>query len=145
MAGAIYQGNFDVMASKSVGASGELRSFEIELITSRKAIKGNSEIERATEGGEIMIYGLGGKRGVLPSEVKRRFEISLTRDEIEDSILGDNLSGIATQELIASAKSDIMLAINEIAKTTNIQLSQEEKEKLANFSIYLLNRLGSVV
>lgn len=148
MAGAVKPGNFEWInniVSKSIGSTTESQPFGFGLITSREPMVGCSEIERATNNGEIMIYGLGGKRGVLPYEVKRRLEISLTRNEIEGSMSGRDFAEIAPQETIASAKSDIILAINEIAKTANIQISQDEKEKLANFSVYLLNKLGSVV
>jgi len=147
MAGAVPKGDnkwTGYIFPGPIGSTGEISRSSIELIAQRKPITGYPEIERVTNNGEIMIYGLGGKGGILPSEVKRKLEISLTRNEITDSMAGENLSGIASAETIASAKSDIMVAIIEIAKRENILLSGEEKEKLANFSVYLLKKLGSV-
>ncbi|MCX6680744.1 MAG: hypothetical protein NTX42_10340 [Methanothrix sp.] len=129
----------------SIGKTCEISRSDLELITQKRKIKGYSEIERVTNNGEIMIYGLDGGDSILPSEVERSFEVSLTRSEIIESISGENLPSIASPEIITSAKTDIMVAIAEIAKRENVLLTEEEKEKLANFSVYLLKKLGSVV
>jgi hypothetical protein len=143
MAGVISKSNSDW--SSYMGATGEIFQSSLKLISRKDAIKGYFEIERATLNVEIMIYGLSGMGTILPSEVERKIEISLTRREIKESIAGENLLGIASQEMIASAKSDIITAINEIAKTQNVQLTEDEKEKLANFSMYLMKKVGSAV
>ena len=129
----------------SIGKTGEISRSGLELITYKRKVKGYNEMERVTNNGEIMIYGLGRGESILPSEVERRFEVSLARSEIAESISGKNLSEIASPEIIASAKTDIMVAIAEIAKREGVLLTEEEKNKLANFSIYLLKKLGSVV
>lgn len=148
MTEAISKSNLDWFGNilpMSIGSTGKITHVDLELITQRDKIKGCSNIERATLEGETMIYGLGGVGGILPSEVKRNFEVSLTRDEIIRSLAGENFSAIASPETISSAKADIMVAIAEIANRANVRLTDKEKEELANFSVYLIKKVGSVV
>lgn len=97
-------------------------------------------------GENTVLHNFFGERGeIKPSEIERTLEVSLTKRDIEDSINGKKLMSLGEPNAVLSAKSDILKAIDEIAKAEHVQITQDDKEKLANFSIYLLKRVGSVI
>jgi hypothetical protein len=126
-----------------IGGTGKIPSPNIEFITPLN--QRYPQIERITNNGEIMLYGFGKNEHILPSEIERKLEVYITREEIDNSFTGRNLSEIASPEVIASAKSDVIMAIDQIARSENIQITDEDKEKLANFSITLMKRIAAEV
>lgn len=128
-----------------IGQIGEIPRIKLEFITPARNFTKCPKMERATKNGEIMIYDINGKSNILPSEVERRLEISLTRTEVEEGLSGNELYETASLEVINSAKSDIERAIGQLAMKENIQLSDSDKDRLANFSIMLMKKIAAAV
>ncbi len=75
-------------------------------------------------------------------ELPRAVNIPITEDDVLTAMAGVNLKTIASENDINSAKSEIIKAIDTIAKEEKVKLKSQDKDKLANLTIMLLKRIS---
>lgn len=135
------------ISPRFLGQTSAIPEWRSELIASDPRSLRSAQTKGINRSSDAMTNSIfEGRMNILPSEIERRLEVSVGRNEIEESLSGRNLTSMGPSiEIINQAKSDLKSAIDEIANAEHVQLTEEDKEKLANISILLLKKVSAVV